>query len=350
MLFNSYTFIFLFLPLTLVLFFFISRRLGPRAAAVMLALSSLLFYAWSGDSPLVLMLSIVMNFIIGRALTAAPRQIWLLTAGVGANLLVVAYFKYASFLAGTLQSLLGWPNEVPSISLLAGISFFTFTQIAFLVDAYRAEAREYSFVNYALFVTYFPHLIAGPILHHKEMMPQFENKTIYSPRADQIALGLGIFSIGLFKKVVLADGIKKLADPAFGIAAQGGSPNFVDAWIGALAYTLEIYFDFSGYSDMAIGLAQMMGVRLPLNFDSPYKARNIVEFWKRWHITLSRFLRDYLYIPLGGNRRGPPRRYVNLLATMLIGGLWHGASWTFVLWGGLHGIYLVVNHLWRSMV
>jgi D-alanyl-lipoteichoic acid acyltransferase DltB (MBOAT superfamily) len=230
-----------------------------------------------------------------------------------------------------------------------GISFFTFTQIAFLVDASRGLVREFNFIHYVLFVTYFPHLIAGPVLHHKEMMPQFDKPQTYRLNYECLAVGLTIFSIGLSKKIMLADDMIKYVKPVFDAAAQGHAVSFKESWGAAFSYTLQLYFDFSGYSDMAIGLSRMFGVKLPLNFNSPYKSVNIIEFWRRWHMTLSRFLRDYLYIPLGGNRKGPVRRHVNLLITMLLGGLWHGAGWTFVIWGGLHGVYLVINHLWHGM-
>jgi alginate O-acetyltransferase complex protein AlgI len=238
--------------------------------------------------------------------------------------------------------------QIPLLHIILplGISFFTFTQIAFLVDAYGFKARELSPMRYGLFVSYFPHLIAGPVLHHAEMMPQFADPRTSRFSFENVAIGLTIFFIGLFKKVILADGASVYVGPLFDAPA---SADLVAAWFGVLAYTVQIYFDFSGYSDMAIGLSRLFGVRLPLNFHSPYKAANIIEFWRCWHMTLSRFLRDYLYIPLGGNRKGTVRRYANLLATMLLGGLWHGAGWTFVIWGGLHGIYLVVNHLWHAM-
>jgi D-alanyl-lipoteichoic acid acyltransferase DltB (MBOAT superfamily) len=235
------------------------------------------------------------------------------------------------------------------IILPLGISFYTFTQIAYLADAAQGKVREYNLVHYALFVTYFPHLIAGPILHHAEMMPQFDRPETYRMRWDNIAVGLTIFFIGLFKKTVLADGIAPHSTSVFDAAEAGTALPLLDAWGGALAYTLRLYFDFSGYCDMAIGLSRLFGINLPLNFNSPYKAENISDFWRRWHMTLSRFLRDYLYIPLGGNRRGGGRRYLNLMVTMLLGGLWHGANWTFVVWGGLHGLYLVANHAWHAL-
>ena len=228
-----------------------------------------------------------------------------------------------------------------------GISFYTFTQIAYLADVYANKAQEYAPANYALFVTWFPHLIAGPIMHHREMMPQFA--TAFRAKIDPrlVLIGLSIFSVGLAKKVLLADQAAPFADAVFDRGALLPL-TFAEAWVGALAYTMQIYFDFSGYSDMAIGLSLMFGVRLPVNFNSPYKSKSIIEFWRRWHMTLSRFLRDYVYIPLGGNRRGPVRRYANLMATMLIGGLWHGAGWTFVIWGALHGLYLMANHAWNA--
>jgi D-alanyl-lipoteichoic acid acyltransferase DltB (MBOAT superfamily) len=234
---------------------------------------------------------------------------------------------------------------VVNILLPVGISFYTFTQIAFLVDAYRGNVARYALPHYALFVTWFPHLIAGPILHHRDMIPQFEREQSKRPDPHLILCGVIFFAIGLFKKTCLADSIQPLVASAFG---PGVSPSFDQAWIGVLAYTFQLYFDFSGYSDMAIGISLMFGIFLPLNFNSPYKAVSIIEFWRRWHMTLSQFLRDYLYIPLGGNRRGPALRYVNLMITMLLGGLWHGAAWTFVVWGALHGAYLCINHAWSN--
>ena len=273
---------------------------------------------------------------------------WLLVA-IAANLALLGYYKYAIFFVSNVQKLIGHVGPLPEIVLPLGISFFTFTQIAFLVDAHRGLARDYSFTHYTLFVTYFPHLIAGPILHHREMMPQFDRRATYTLNWDNVAVGLTMFIIGLFKKTVIADDMAGFASPAFNAAAAGTQLTLLEAWGAALAYTFQIYFDFSGYTDMALGASRMFGIVLPLNFRSPYKARSIIDFWRRWHITLSRFLRDYVYIPLGGNRKSVPRRYENLLLTMLIGGLWHGAGWTFVFWGALHGIYLVINHGWRSL-
>jgi alginate O-acetyltransferase complex protein AlgI len=345
MLFNSYQFIFLFLPVALI-GYFLMGRLGNLAPVIWLALASLAFYAVSNwQFVLLLLASIAFNYLIGLVLISprlrrAPR-LAALTAGVAGDLLVLGYFKYAGFLAANLNAVLS-TGVTLDILLPVGISFYTFTQIAFLVDAYRGNVARYALPHYALFVTYFPHLIAGPILHHRDMIPQFEHAEAKRPSPHLILCGLIIFAIGLFKKTCLADGIQPLVSLAFGPNA----PSFDQAWIGALAYTFQLYFDFSGYSDMAIGISLMFGIFLPLNFDSPYKALSIIDFWRRWHMTLSQFLRDYLYIPLGGNRHGRSLRYVNLMVTMGLGGLWHGAAWTFVAWGVLHGAYLCINHAW----
>jgi alginate O-acetyltransferase complex protein AlgI len=346
MLFNSYAFIFLFLPLVLAGYFALGR-VGNLAPVVWLALASLTFYALGNWQYVALLLaSIAFNYGVGYLLIARglrPKvRFAVLTVGVAGDLLVLGIFKYAGFLAANFNAVFSTGLVVP-IVLPVGISFYTFTQIAFLVDAYRGRVARYALPHYALFVTYFPHLIAGPILHHRDMIPQFERAGAKRPDPHLILCGLIIFAIGLFKKTCLADGIQPLVGPVFG----PGSPTFDQAWIGALAYTFQLYFDFSGYSDMAIGISLMFGIFLPLNFNSPYKATSIVDFWRRWHMTLSQFLRDYLYIPLGGNRHGPVRRYVNLVITMLLGGLWHGAAWTFVAWGALHGAYLCINHAWN---
>ncbi len=355
MLFNSPEFIYLYLPIVLAGFFLLARR-SHRIAATWLTAASLFFYGWWNPAYVgLLMGSIFFNYSMGILLAReatrpeTQRRAYLLAFGVGANLALLGYYKYANFFLGTTDALLGTSWKLDEIILPLGISFFTFTQIAFLVDAWRGIAREFNFIHYGLFVTYFPHLIAGPVLHHKEMMPQFGRAETYRLNWEDLAIGLTIFAIGLFKKVVLADGVAVYARPVFDAAGDGTALSFLEAWGGALAYTLQLYFDFSGYSDMAIGISRMFGVILPLNFNSPYQALNIVDFWRRWHMTLSRFLRDYLYISLGGSRRGKARRYINLMVTMLLGGLWHGAGWTFVIWGGLHGLYLVINHAWGGI-
>lgn len=351
MLFNSYPFLFLYLPVVLVGFFLLASH-SHNFAALWLATASVFFYGWWNPVFVSLLLaSIIFNYgagyLIGHSRNEG-RSKRLLVATVLANLFLLGYFKYANFFIATANGA-GAEMGLFDIILPLGISFFTFTQIAFLVDVHRGVAREYNFIHYVLFVTWFPHLVAGPVLHHKQMMPQFALPATYRPNAESVAVGLAMFSLGLFKKVVLADQYALHANPIFDAAAHGSQPMFFEAWVGALAYTLQLYFDFSGYSDMAIGLSRLFNIKLPLNFNSPYKAANIIDFWRRWHMTLSAFLRDYLYFPLGGNRKGPVRRHVNLMTTMLLGGLWHGAGWNFVLWGGLHGVYLVINHGWRTL-
>ena len=354
MLFNSYGFIFLYLPVVLLGFFWLAR-ISHAFAAGWLALASLFFYGYWNPAYIGLLLgSIVCNYAFGTWIARAGvrrderRKKQLLIAAIAANLALLGYYKYANFFVGSVNGVAGTSWSLGEIILPLGISFFTFTQIAFLVDTFQGKVKEYNFVHYLLFVTYFPHLIAGPILHHREMMPQFAQASSYRFSADHFTLGMTIFVFGLAKKVVIADALAEFPGPIFTAVQEGGQPMLFEAWIAALSYTLQLYFDFSGYSDMAIGLSLMFNVRLPLNFHSPYKSVNIIEFWRRWHMTLSRFLRDYLYIPLGGNRKGKARRYLNLMATMLLGGLWHGAGWTFVIWGGLHGLYLVVNHGWLA--
>lgn len=345
MLFNSYPFIFAFLPILLAAFA-LTKKIRPGWTAGVLTIASLIFYAWNGilDLP-ILLLSITVNFAAGRAIAVHPSKP-LLTAAIGFNLLLLGWYKYAAFIAHAASQ--AFAISLPDFShhLPIGISFYTFTQIAFLVDSYVGRAKEYRFINYALFVTYFPHLIAGPILHHREMMPQFDHLPTRRQRVSDIVVGGSIFIIGLAKKILVADTLAQFVDPVFTAIPQGMQVSFGEAWMAALTYALQIYFDFSGYCDMAIGLSCLFGVKLPLNFASPYKARSMIEFWRCWHMTLSRFLRDYLYIPLGGNRLGEARRYLNLLATMIIGGLWHGANWTFLVWGTLHGLFLAINHLW----
>ena len=353
MLFNAPVFLFAFLPVTVIGFYLIGGRGRANLAVAWLVLASLFFYGWWGPRYVLLILaSIGANYTLGLALARearpAARRV-LLAASVAGNLGALGYFKYAGFFMANVDSLLGSGWSIGEIVLPLAISFFTFQQIAFLVDSYRRQAREPRFLHYCLFVSFFPQLIAGPIVYHGEMLPQFAKPGIYRFRSRRLALGLSILSIGLFKKVVIADGMAAYATPVFQAADGGQDLSFLTAWSGALSYTFQLYFDFSGYADMAIGLGALFGIRLPLNFYSPYKANSIIDFWRRWHMTLARFLRDYLYIPLGGNRKGRTRRTANVMVVMLLGGLWHGAGWTFVLWGGLHGLFLSLNHLWRGL-
>ncbi|MEF9995267.1 MAG: MBOAT family protein [Burkholderiaceae bacterium] len=351
MLFNSYQFLVVFLPVVLIGYFALGRwNIG--FAAAWLTFASLAFYAYWDTSYIPLLLgSIAFNYFAGTGIAKTlPMSRWrakcILIGAVSADIALLGYYKYADFFIGNAGRLSGTELELLNIVLPLGISFFTFTQIAFLADAYAGKVRDTRFVHYALFVTYFPHLIAGPILHHGEMIRQFDDPESYRPRRENFEVGLSIFAIGLAKKVLIADTLTPFAGSVF---SHPGEVTLLSAWAGVLAYAFQLYFDFSGYCDMAIGLSRLFGIQLPINFNSPYKSASIIEFWRRWHITLSRFLRDYLYIPLGGNSKGVPRRYANLLATMLIGGFWHGAGWTFVIWGALHGLYLVINHGWRAL-
>jgi alginate O-acetyltransferase complex protein AlgI len=353
MLFNSYVFIFLFLPITLVVFFTLSKFHLAKSALAWLTITSLFFYGFWNPPFLILMLvSIVFNHRIGRLIEEAElnskKAFYLMWAGLIGNLALIGYYKYTDFILSTINSLAGTDIPLTKIFLPLGISFYTFTQMGYLVDAYRGETKgnNYDLLTYTLFISFFPQLIAGPILRHDELIPQFRNlrKIVFSQK--NLALGLTMFCIGLGKKVLIADNISPWVAPVF---AHASEVSFLESWVGAISYTLQLYFDFSGYSDMAIGLGLMFNIKLPINFNSPYKATSISDFWRRWHITLSNLLRDYLYIPLGGNRKGQIRQYINLLATMLLGGLWHGAGWTFVIWGGLHGSYLCINHRWRKL-
>lgn len=348
MLFNSFTFLFLFLPITAAGYFLVARR-SETAAAAWLAAASLFFYGWWSVNYIPLLLgSIGFNYWAGSRI-GRSSGLWkfrLLAFAVVTNLLLLGYFKYADFFIAGVNFF--GVAQLPALRIILpiGISFFTFTQIAFLVDTYQGKVKEYRFLHYVLFITYFPHLIAGPVLHHAEMMPQFDRAESYRFSSRNMAVGISIFVIGLAKKVLIAD---NLAPHAGFMFDQSPPPSMLVAWGGVMAYAFQLYFDFSGYSDMAIGASRLFGIRLPLNFASPYKATNIIDFWRRWHMTLSRFLRDYLYIPLGGSRRGPVLRYTNLMLTMVLGGLWHGAGLNFVVWGGLHGAYLMVNHGWAAL-
>jgi len=351
-LFNSHIFIFLFLPITLIVFLWLSRYQYYTAIIIWLISTSFFFYAWWNPIYLLLLVtSIIINYVLGYLIIRQTDfSKLLLIIGITANISLLIYYKYANFLVDNINLLTHGSLQLSPIILPLAISFFTFQQITYLVDTYHQKSATYSFLHYCLFVTFFPQLIAGPIVYHKEMLPQFTKSHFDNYQIEYLTVGLTIFFMGLFKKVILADNIAGYASPVFTLAEQGQSIGFFAAWQAALAYTLQLYFDFSGYSDMAVGLSRLFGIILPINFYSPYQSVNIIEFWRRWHITLSRFLRYYLYIPLGGNRQNPLRHYLNLLITMLLGGLWHGAGWTFVLWGLLHGIYLIINHLWQSFM
>lgn len=353
MLFNSMPYIFLFLPLTVLGYYLFLKYRMILASKVWLVFASIAFYSWYDPKyTTLLLMSMLINFGIGSCFNTKiflnnKRRKFLLIFGLLINLLILGYFKYANFFIDNINYLFHSSIHIAKIVLPLGISFFTFTQIAYLVDAYKKEAEEYDILSYLLFVTFFPHLIAGPILHHKEIMPQFNELKRKVLRYKNLTSGLFLFIIGLFKKVFIADVLATYVFNGFSVTGTE-SLSIIEAWLVILSYTMQIYFDFSGYTDMALGSAKMLNIDLPINFNSPYKAISVQDFWKRWHITLSRFLRDYIYIPLGGNRKGEVRMYANLIITMLIGGLWHGASWLFVIWGGLHGLAQCVNKLWQK--
>ena len=369
MLFNSHEFLVLFLPIVLAGFFVLAGARRHRIAGMWLTAASLFFYGWWNPLHVPLLLtSMGFNYLVGRHLARHPSKA-VLFLGVAANVLLLGYFKYTGFVVSSISDAFSFGWTVPNIVLPLAISFFTFQQIAYLSDAHDGAAVEHDFANYCLFITFFPHLIAGPITHHREMLPQFKDPETFRPRLDNISVGLTLFLLGLFKKVAIADPLGENVRPSFAAAAEGGPLTLLDAWGGALAYALQIYFDFSGYSDMAIGLGLMFGISLPPNFNSPFKARSIIEFWSRWHMTLTRFLTAYIYnplvlratrarvqagFPLPRRGRTTPAAFATLVAvptitTMFISGLWHGAGWQFIVFGMLHGFYLTINHGWRAL-
>jgi len=353
MLFNSYIYIFLFLPITLLIYFLLNKHKFIQLSKGLLVIASLFFYSfWNIKYLILIVCSMLFNYSIGTTLNNYEithlkiNRKAVLAFGITINILLLSYYKYFDFFINNINSLFKADLPLLQIVLPLGISFFTFTQIAYLVDAYNKKVKEADFLNYALFVTFFPHLIAGPIIHHREMMPQFarlKNK-IFSHK--NLSIGLFLFSIGLFKKVILADNLSGFVSQGYDVV---NNLNFFESWLVSISYTLQIYFDFSGYTDMALGVALMFNIILPLNFNSPYKAHNLQDFWRRWHMTLSRFLKDYIYIPLGGNRYGKLKTFQNLLTTFLLGGLWHGANWTFIVWGAIHGFGTIVHKLWKKL-
>ncbi|NKB61589.1 MAG: hypothetical protein GKR95_05430 [Gammaproteobacteria bacterium] len=335
MLFPSYQFLSIFLPAFLIAYFICIRFKSNLGILLILCASAVFYWVSSLMHLLLLITSIFFNFSLSNKITesgTAKSKKALLVIGLAFNLLLIAYFKYTNFLVENIAWISGSNLSHFEILLPLGISFFTFQQIAYLIDVYEGKSSQYSFTEYATFVSFFPQLIAGPIVHHKQFISQIRGTRFLHFDLGNIIIGFSIFTIGLFKKVAIADGFSVIANKVFGAAEQGIQLTFADAWLGAIAYTFQIYFDFSGYGDMALGLAILIGLWLPINFNSPYKATSIIEFWQRWHITLSSFLKNYLYIPLGGNRGTPLGKYRNLVIVMLLGGLWHGSSWNFVIW------------------
>jgi alginate O-acetyltransferase complex protein AlgI len=350
--FNDFSFLFFFLPVLLTAWLILARFRAERHKWVVgVSLGAISgFYYWLGSPaffPLLIALTLF-NFAVGWVLMGNPRSplYWF---GMAVDLGVLGWFKYDNFAVQALNSAFGLALPGFATVLPLGISFFTFQKLAYLTDIRRGEKERWHLGEFFLLVWFFPQLIAGPIVRPREFIPQWRALRLDGRRVLlNLCVGLTLFFVGLIKKLAIADVVAPYVDLVFSQASEGVAPRLADAWIGVAAFTVRIYFDFSAYSDMAIGLARILGIRLPINFFSPYQATSIIEFWRRWHITLSRFLRDYLYIPLGGNRHGRLRRYVNLMTVMLLGGLWHGANWNFVFWGGLHGAYLTVNHLWRD--
>ncbi len=349
MLFNSLEFL-IFLLFIFIVFHCLKNNESKKGVLV---IGSLFFYGWwKLEYVPIIIGSILVNYLFAsgilRKRMSGDNIKNILVLGIIFNLFLLGVFKYTDFFIATVNDISGSQFAALGIALPLAISFFTFQQIAYLSDVATGKVSRVKLLDYFLFVSFFPQLIAGPIVHHSEMMPQFK-KVFKKPKVElNLMIGLSIFVIGLAKKILFADNLAPYADYVFDAAEAGVQITFFKAWSGALAYSLQLYFDFSGYSDMAIGIARMFGIKLPLNFYSPYKATSIIDFWKRWHMTLSRFLRDYLYIPLGGSRKGISHKYLNIVITMLLGGLWHGAGWTFVIWGALHGVYISINHVFRS--
>lgn len=355
MLFTDPIFLTKFLPLVVLGFFACLFSKKKWHSQLLLIGASLIFYSWFKSEYLVLLVgSMLVNYVLAKHILAQPgttKSKRILVAGIVANLLLLGIYKYLGFLTLNINALFDTGIPDPALLLPLAISFFTFQQISYLCDSHagKMDAAAHTPLEYALFVTFFPQLIAGPIVHHAEMMPQFRSTITTHARAIMFCEGLCLFALGLFKKLAIADSVAPYANQVFVSVDSGTALTSLTAWGGALAYTFQIYFDFSGYSDMAIGLGLLFAIRLPWNFNSPYKSENMSDFWRRWHMTLSRWLRDYLYIPLGGNRHGKLRQYVNNFTTMVLGGLWHGAHWNFIIWGVLHGIYLIANQFVRAI-
>ncbi len=357
MLFNSYIFILIFLPLTLFAYYTVGKVAGAKAARLILVFASLGFYMWWNPIYIVLLLgSIAGNFILSQLILGAPRAKageggWhrrklLLLLGITLNLAFLGYFKYADFFISNVSTLLATEWSLLNIVLPLAISFFTLQQIAYLVDVYEGLVEERSASDYLLFVCFFPQLIAGPIVHHNEVMPQFRDREAIRFNHRNFSLGLFIFSVGLFKKVVIADSLAGYVETGFD---SDFTISMAEAWLASFAYTMQMYFDFSGYSDMAVGLGLLFNINLPINFNSPFKTTSIISFWQHWHITLTNFINTYLYVPLVRLHSGFSFTWSMLVTVvvMAIVGLWHGAGWNFVLFGTMHGVALVVNHIWQ---
>lgn len=349
MLFNSFEFLFVFFPIVLLGYFFLNRLNQQSLAKILLIIASLYFYAYFNvDYLWIILSSIVVNFSItnylaGRTKSNIRKLVFIV--GILFNIGLLGYFKYTDFFIENINVLFGSELSFLRLMLPLGISFFTFQQLAFVVDSYYNENSRYKFLDYSNFVTFFPQLIAGPIVLPEEMLPQFEDEKNKQINWDNMARGFFLFMMGLAKKMLIADKLALYANKGFDDFA---TLSMGDAWITSLSYSFQLFFDFSGYCDMAMGIALMFNIHLPLNFNSPYRSTNIQDFWKRWHMTLGRFLTQYLYIPLGGNRKGPKRTLLNLFTVFLVSGIWHGAGWTFVLWGSMHGVAIIIHRIWKE--
>jgi alginate O-acetyltransferase complex protein AlgI len=345
LLFNSYEFVLAFLPLTFLIYFYLNSRKLTTASKGFLVLASLFFYSWWNIVYLPLIVgSILFNYFIGKSL-GKNRTRFILTVGIIGNVLLLGYFKYSDFFIKNYNFVLNTDVNLLHLALPLAISYFTFQQIAFLVDSYRGETKEYNFLNYAVFITFFPQLLMGPIMHHREIIPQFYNRFNLVIKWENVSLGLFIFAIGLAKKTFFGDPLTGYAQNGFDHAQD---LSMIEAWYSSISYVLSYYFDLSGYADMAIGIGKMFNINIPLNFNSPYKARNFAEYWQRWHMTLSRFLGDYVFGSLGGSRKKARIFYRNIMITFFVSGLWHGAGWTFVVWGLLNGTFVIFAHMMRK--
>lgn len=353
MLFNSFNFLFIFLPLTFIIAIFLKKIDNVKLYILFLTISSLYFYSYFLTSYILILIgSILLNFFYAKILLklkAKKVRLFIFITIIIKNIIILIYFKYFNFLIENFNTIFDTNIYINNIILPLAISFFTFQQITFITSVYKDEIKDFQFIKYAFFICFFPQLIAGPIIKFKELYPQILKSLKFSMSERNLTIGLIIFSIGMFKKIVISSYLATIADPVFNNIDSNIIINPFDAWIGLIAFSFQIYFDFSGYTDMAIGLAYCLGFVLPINFYSPYKSSSIKEFWTNWHITLSRFLKSHIYIPLGGNKNSHFTQFKNIFITMLIGGIWHGASWNFVLWGGYHGFLIIIEKILKKI-
>lgn len=351
MLFNSYIFIFAFFPICIAAWYLLNHFKKYTLGKISLLISSLIFYAYYNvNYGLIIISSILVNYLLSHIMICSTKQVlrkFAFAFGLLFNIGLIAYYKYTDFMIDNINLLFKTDLPLMHILMPLGISFFTFQQLSYVIDSYKKDIPKYSLLDYSIFVLFYPQLIAGPIVLHDEIVPQISSKTNKAFDFKIFSRGFYLFTLGLAKKVLVADFLSKFSSFAFDTTSQITS---MDAWIGVLAYTFQIYFDFSGYCDMASGIANMYGMELPMNFNSPYKAVDIIDFWDRWHITLTRFFTRYIYIPLGGSRKGTVRTYLNILIVFLVSGIWHGAGWNYILWGLLHGVANILNKIFKKPI